>query len=252
MLLNAIIVEDEKLAQERLAGLLAPYTDKINIIDYASNGKEAIEKINELMPDLVFLDIQMPGKDGFAVLKEIKEKAKPVVIFTTAYDQYALEAFENNTIDYLLKPISAQRLKKTIKKLDKFIHHKDDYNRNIDKLLSFLDKTGGSSTMTKLKVHRNDEIVFLDCADIIFIKASGKYTMAHDDNREYLLNEPISYMEEHLPDYFIRVHRSFIINTNYLIKMKKWFTGKYKAVIGKSGNFEIPVSRSYKDRLMNI
>jgi two-component system LytT family response regulator len=229
MLLNAIIVEDEKLAQERLAGLLAPYTDKINIIDYASNGKEAIEKINELMPDLVFLDIQMPGKDGFAVLKEIKEKAKPVVIFTTAYDQYALEAFENNTIDYLLKPISAQRLKKTIEKLDKFIHHKDDYNRNIDKLLSFLD-----------------------CADIIFIKASGKYTMAHDDNREYLLNEPISYMEEHLPDYFIRVHRSFIINTNYLIKMKKWFTGKYKAVIGKSGNFEIPVSRSYKDRLMNI
>ena len=252
MVLKAIIVEDEKLAQDRLSGLLQPYESQIQIIDYANNGKEAIKKINQQNPDIVFLDIQMPGKDGFAVLKEIDDEINPIIIFTTAYDQYALEAFENNTIDYLLKPISSKRLEKTILKLNKFQSNKDSYNNNIDQLLSYLNKDNSDKKMTKIKVHRNDEIIFLNCEDIIFIKASGKYTMAHDDNREYLLNEPISYMEEHLPDYFVRVHRSYIINIKYLVKMKKWFTGKYKAVIGDSRKFEIPISRSYKDRIMNI
>ena len=252
MVLNAIIVEDEKLAQERLAGLLEEYQDKINILEYANNGNEAIKKINDLKPDLVFLDIQMPGKDGFDVLKEIDESVKPVIIFTTAYDQYALEAFENNTIDYLLKPISGPRLKKSINKLDKFVSNKEDYDHNIQKLVNFINDKKANSKMTKIKVHRNDEIVFLNLDDIIFIKASGKYTMAHDDDREYLLNDPISYMEEHLPENFVRVHRSFIINTKYLIKMKKWFTGKYKAVIGDKTHFEVPISRSYKDKLLNI
>lgn len=253
MVIKAIIVEDEKLAQERLTGLLEPYQSKIEIIDYANNGKEAIEKINELKPDLVFLDIQMPGKDGFAVLKELNETTKPVIIFTTAYDQYALEAFDSNTIDYLLKPISAQRLEKTIAKLDKFTSQKSDYDQNIDSLIHYLEKKQKQPTkMTKLKVHRNDEIMFLDCENVIFVKASGKYTVARDEEREYLLNEPISYMEEHLPENFLRVHRSFIINTKYLVKMKKWFTGKYKAIVGKNAKFEIPVSRSYKDQLMDI
>ncbi|MBN2278965.1 MAG: response regulator transcription factor [Candidatus Marinimicrobia bacterium] len=252
MKLQAIIVEDEKLAQERLTGLLEPFKDKIDIIDYANNGQEAVEKINSLEPDLVFLDIQMPGKDGFAVLREIDESLQPVIIFTTAYDQYALEAFDNNTIDYLLKPISEKRIQKTMEKLDKFMAYKEEYSQNIQQLISYLNNTNPNKKMTKIKVHRNDEIVFLDLEDIIFIKASGKYTMARDDNREYLLNEPISYMEEHLPNNFVRVHRSFIINTKYLIKMKKWFTGKYKAVIGKTTKFEVPISRSYKDQLLNI
>lgn len=253
MALKAIIVEDEKLAQERLTGLLEPYRSKIEIIDYANNGKEAVEKINSQKPDVVFLDIQMPGKDGFAVLRELDAVTKPVIIFTTAYDQYALEAFDNNTIDYLLKPVSAQRLEKTVEKLDKFIDNKESYDDDLKNLLNYLSINQKTDTkMTKIKVHRNDEIVFLDCEDILFVKASGKYTMARDDEREYLLNDPISYMEEHLPEYFLRVHRSFIINTKYLIKMKKWFTGKYKAVIGKSTKFEIPISRSYKDQLMNI
>jgi len=252
MILKAIIVEDEKLAQERLTGLLEPFKNKVEIIDYASNGQEAIEKINFQNPDLVFLDIQMPGKDGFSVLNEIDDSANPVIIFTTAYDQYALEAFDSNTIDYLLKPISAQRIQKTMEKLDKFMAYKEEYSQNIKQLVSYINNSNPDKKMTKIKVHRNDEIIFLNLEDIIFIKASGKYTMAHDDKREYLLNEPISYMEDHLPENFVRVHRSYIINTKYLIKMKKWFTGKYKAVIGKTTKFEVPISRSYKDQLLNI
>ncbi len=252
MSIKAIIVEDEKLAQERLSGLLEPYKEKIKVIDYADNGQEAIEKINKLRPELIFLDIQMPGKDGFDVLKEIDQSINPVIIFTTAYDQYALEAFESNTIDYLLKPISSKRLIKAINKIDNFLSYRKDYNEHLQKLVHYLDKKGSPDIMTKIKVHRNDEIMFLNLSDILFIKASGKYTMAYDQNREYLLNDPISFMESHLPDNFIRVHRSYIINTNYLVKMKKWFTGKYKAVIGDTRKFEIPVSRSYKNKLLNI
>lgn len=247
MTYKTIIVEDEHLSQQGLIKLLEKFPE-IEIIDTADNGIEAVEKINDLKPDLIFLDIQMPGMTGFEVLQTIEYM--PIVIFTTAYDEYALKAFETNSIDYLLKPIEDDRLAKAIDKLKNMTNSSDDgdpFEKKINNLLVQLQNQ--QETLSRIHIKIGDEVLFVNLKDAFYFKADNKYTSIFTFNDEYILNDTLASLEERLPDNFIRIHRGYIINMDHLKKLKKWFGGKYIAVLNDKNNTEVPVSRSCKDKL---
>lgn len=247
MTFRAIVIEDEELSRMGLIKKLEKFSD-IELIDQAENGIEAVEKINNLKPDLIFLDIQMPGMNGFEVLQSIKYL--PMVIFTTAYDEYALKAFETNSIDYLLKPIEEDRLLKAVEKLRKLSgEDKNGIEDRLSHLLKHLDNKNQSLTRIHIKI--GDEVVFLNTDDIYYFKADNKYTSICTYDDEYIFSETLSSLEEKLSDKFIRVHRGYIINMDHLNKLKKWFGGKYLAVMKDKSKTEIPVSRNSKDKLFS-
>lgn len=247
MLYKTIVVEDEELTRKGLIKKLEPF-DEINIIDTADNGIEAVEKINKLKPDLIFLDIQMPGMNGFEVLQNLE--FMPIVIFTTAFDEYALKAFETNSIDYLLKPIEEERLAKAIGKLKKFSteeNKKADFDSGIASLLNELKNK--QEKLTRIHIKIGDEVLFVNTSDIYIFKADNKYTTICTFDDEYIINDTLASLEEKLSDNFVRIHRGFIINMDHLNKLKKWFGGKYIAVMKDKKKTEIPVSRNSKDKL---
>lgn len=253
---KAIIIEDEPLARERLLSLLETYEDQIEVVAEADNGIQALEKIKELKPDLIFLDIQMPGLNGFQVLRELNKDEIPLVVFTTAYDEYALNAFETNAIDYLLKPIETDKLERAIEKLGKF-HKEESYDQAIDKLMTYISKVnhGGSSTekndkYKRLQVKIGDEILFINLEDICYFKAEGKYSEINTFDEHHLSNYSFSQLAEILPERFVKVHRSFIVNLDRIIKLKKWFGGSYRVEIDNKGKEVLPVSKSLKDNLL--
>jgi two-component system LytT family response regulator len=244
MIYKTLVIEDEELSQQGLLKLLENF-DEIEVIGTADNGVEAVKKINELKPDLIFLDIQMPGKTGFEVLQDIDYM--PIVIFTTAYDEYALKAFETNSIDYLLKPIEDDRLAKAIDKLNKMkgeSEESDPFKKNINNLLVQLQNQQG--TLSRIHIKIGDEVLFVNLKDAFYFK----YTSIFTNNDEYILNDTLASLEERLPDNFIRIHRGYIINVDHLKKLKKWFGGKYIAVLNDKNKTEVPVSRSCKDKLL--
>lgn len=243
---KTLVIEDEELSQQGLLKLLENFSE-IDVIGTADNGIEAVEKINELRPDLIFLDIQMPGKTGFEVLQDIDYL--PIVIFTTAYDEYALKAFETNSIDYLLKPIEDDRLAKAIDKLKKITNNTDDpFENKINNLLEQLQNQQG--TLSRIHIKVGDEVLFVNLKDTFYFKADNKYTSIFTFDDEYILNDSLASLEERLPDNFIRIHRGYIINMDHLKKLKKWFGGKYIAVLNDKNKTEVPVSRSCKDKLL--
>jgi DNA-binding LytR/AlgR family response regulator len=247
MLYKTIIVEDEELTRKGMMNKLEQFSE-IEIIDTAENGIEAVEKINKLKPDLIFLDIQMPGMNGFEVLQNLT--FMPIVIFTTAFDEYALKAFETNSIDYLLKPIEEERLAKSIGKLKKFStgeSKKSDFDSGIASLLSELKNR--QEKLTRIHIKIGDEVLFVNTSDIFFFKADNKYTTICTFDDEYIINDTLASLEEKLPENFVRIHRGFIINMDHLNKLKKWFGGKYMAVMKDKKKTEIPVSRNSKDKL---
>lgn len=247
MFYKTIIVEDEELTRNGLKKKLENF-DEIDVIDEAENGIEAVEKINEQKPDLIFLDIQMPGMNGFEVLQNLNYM--PIVIFTTAFDEYALKAFETNSIDYLLKPIEEERLAKAVGKLNKFASGDDkktEFDSNITALLNEIRNK--QEKLSRIHIKIGDEIIFVNTGDIFFFKADNKYTSICTFDNEYIINDTLASLEEKLPQNFIRIHRGFIINTDHLNKLKKWFGGKYIAVMKDKKKTEIPVSRNSKDKL---
>ena len=247
MFYKTIIVEDEELTRNGLKKKLENF-DEIDVIDEAENGIEAVEKINEQKPDLIFLDIQMPGMNGFEVLQNLNYM--PIVIFTTAFDEYALKAFETNSIDYLLKPIEEERLAKAVGKLNKFASGDDkktEFDSNITALLNEIRNK--QEKLSRIHIKIGDEIIFVNTGDIYFFKADNKYTSICTFDNEYIINDTLASLEEKLPQNFIRIHRGFIINTDHLNKLKKWFGGKYIAVMKDKKKTEIPVSRNSKDKL---
>ena len=247
MYFRTMIVEDEELTRKGLLNKLEKF-EEIDVIDTADNGITAVEKINSLKPDLIFLDIQMPGMNGFEVLQKIDHI--PIVIFTTAYDEYALKAFETNSIDYLLKPIEDDRLAKAIEKLNKFSPgecEKPDFNSGIASLINELKNK--QEKLSRIHIKIGDEVLFVNTSDIYFFKADNKYTIICTYDDEYIINDTLSSLEEKLPVNFIRVHRGFIINMDHLNKLKKWFGGKYVAVMKDKKKSDIPVSRNSKDKL---
>lgn len=242
---NVIIIDDEQLAIDRLKRLLIPYDHFIKVIAETTCSEKAIELINKLQPDLIFLDIQMPEFNGFRVLNYLSYT--PLVIFITAYDKYALKAFETNSIDYLLKPIDASKLKKAMDKLQSLTSiNKTDYEIQLINLLDYLKE----SKTKRLKVKSCGKIFFLNINDIYFFKSSDRYIEINTIDKCFLNTGSLKNLELELDkDSFLRVHRSAIINVNYIESISRMFNGEYRIKMKDSKRTQIPVSKYLKHKL---
>ena len=217
-LFKTIVIDDEPAARRLMKNLLQEHFNVVEVIGEASNGKEAIEKIEKLRPDLVFLDIQMPDLTGFEVIEQLKEK--PNIIFTTAYEQYAIKAFETFSIDYLLKPIKEERLAQSIEKLKKF----GRFNQSIDVngLQEIIRQFQAPKKATALPIKTGDRINLIRYETIAFFEAQDKYVCVFTlDGQKFLTDQSLTTLEEKLPSNFCRIHRSYIINKEKIREMHR-------------------------------
>ena len=247
MKIKCVIVDDEELARQLLAEYLGEYNN-IEIVAECGTGREAIRKIDELKADLVFLDVQMPGIDGFDVLENIE--SDPFIIFCTAYDKYAIKAFEKNTIDYLLKPLDKTRFDQAISRATERISNNESNFMHILEDLNNKDTPGFSNN---LFVQKSEKLINLPVQNIVHLEASKDYTIISTKSEQFVSSTGISKLEEKLdPEIFIRIHRSTIINLHKLTEIEKFGSGNLAAHMENGKTFTI--SRSYaksiRDRIV--
>jgi two-component system LytT family response regulator len=240
---TCLIIDDEKLARELLTEFLETFPE-IELAGDASNGTEGVALIDKVKPDLIFLDVQMPGMTGFEVLDEIDHE--PYVIFTTAYDQYAIQAFEKNAVDYLLKPLDAERFKVAV---ERALKRKKMEDGNLEDLLGSLRPVRErESYESHIFVQKSEKLFSLPVEEILHLEASGDYTIITTKNDQFVSSSGIGKLEEIMnPDRFIRVHRSTIVNINYLKEIERHFNGGM--VVKMQSGKSFPVSRTYAKQI---
>lgn len=222
--ISAIIIDDEPLARRLLHSMLEPHSGWITIAAEASNGREAIDLINERKPELVFLDIQMPDFTGFEVLEKISHH--PDVIFTTAYEQYALKAFETFSVDYLLKPIREEHLENALQKLRSF--GKKGSLNDFSQLQKLFESISTAKTPTAFPVRQGDKIILVRFETISHFEADDKYvSLFMTDGKKYLTDQTLTALSQKLPPEFLRVQKSFIINKERIREIRKHFNGRF-------------------------
>ena len=237
---NSLIIEDEPLARQRLKRLLAAH-DTITVIGEATNGAEGLQLIEALVPDLIFLDIEMPVLNGFDMLSRLKKM--PKVIFTTAYDQYAVKAFDEESVDYLLKPVEKERLAKAVTKLRLFESQVADYSIPLELLMKQLNVKKAIKTLT---VKIGDRILLIKMEEVVFMEAEEKYVFLNTlDGKRYLTDFTLSALEEKMPEHFMRISRSCIINTELIREIRKGFNGAFFFIMNNSNCSKLNSSRSY-------
>lgn len=261
--IKTLLVDDEPLAIRGMKIRLAEF-DNIEIIGTCSNGRDAVKVIKETKPDLVFLDIQMPGFDGFSVLKSLVGEAElPLVIFVTAFDQYALDAFKAHALDYLLKPVDEMRLKEAISRVEEAMTHRTAIEQNArlvelieaiedapqEALTAILEGVADSKSEVyepQLRIKDRGRITIVDVKDIDYIDAAGDYMCIHVDSKTHILRETMKNMIARLdPKIFQRVHRSTIVNLDMVQEVRPHSNGE--CFLTLSCGEELKVSRSYKD-----
>ncbi len=249
---RTLIADDEQPARDRLRKLLAEHADQIELIGEAQDGLECREMIDRLKPDLVFLDIQMPGLTGFEVLQQTSHS--PVVIFCTAYDEFALQAFETNSIDYIVKPVKAERIRKSIEKLDSLKHHSD--KQELLRLIENYISQAPKKEITSIPVKLGDRMLFVKIEDVTYFSAEEKYVTIHTrDGKTYLCDLPLKSLEEKLSDGFLRIHRSLLVNVSRIREINKHFNGCFILKIDDFAQTKLQSGRGYGDevkRLMEI
>ena len=250
-LIKVLIVDDELLARALIIELLKGF-EEFQIIGECSNGKEALKVIKRNSPDLVFLDVQMPEMDGFAVLKEIQDETLPAIVFVTAYDQYAIRAFDFHAVDYLLKPFSKSRFEKALLHAkERILEHStsDDINRRqISSLLENYQHQ--AAPLKRLFLKDRGKIVLLDPEAINWIEADDKYIRLHTAEKNYLIRQTLNAVEAELdPHVFARVHRSYIVNLTRILELHPMFNGEYVLIL--NDKTKLTLSRNYRDRFFN-
>ena len=248
MKIRTLIVDDEPLARERLRALLSAEPD-IEVIGECGDGPAAVQAIRSDTPDLVFLDVQIPEIDGFGVIERIGVENAPVVVFVTAYDQYALEAFDVHAVDYLLKPFDEARFAKALARARGTVQSQRSGEVN-ERLLTLLRgiKAAPSGRAERLVVKSAGRLFFLRTEEIDWIESSGNYVCLHVGNETHLLRETMSSLEARLdPTAFIRIHRTAIVNVDRIKELQPLFHGEYEVVL--RGGARLTLSRSYRDRL---
>ena len=240
---SCLIIDDEKLARELLHEYLEHFPD-IELVGEASNGSDGVALIDKLKPDLIFLDVQMPGMTGFDVLDMIDHE--PYVIFTTAYDQYAIQAFEKNAVDYLLKPLDVERFRMAV---DRALKRKKMETENIEELLgSMRPVRERASYESHIFVQKSEKLFSLAVEEILHLEASGDYTIITTKNDQFVSSSGIGKLEEIMnPEKFIRVHRSTIVNINFLKEIERHFNGGM--VVKMQSGKSFPVSRTYAKQI---
>jgi two-component system LytT family response regulator len=241
-LLKAVIVEDEVLAQQRLQRLLKKHSDLLEISGTAKDGKQAIEVINAVQPDVLFLDIQIPFHTGFEVLQHIN--CNPLVIFTTAYDAYALKAFEENSVDYLLKPFSEERLALTIEKLQS----RKNTGGSMEQLNSILEQLQPRKTLNSLSLTSGKKIFLVNTDEVVYIQSEDKYTFVYlEDGRKFIDNRPLKYFATHLADHFLQVHRSYLINLHQVVEINRDLRSRFVFKLRKYESERIVSGEKYHE-----
>ena len=242
---STIIIDDEAPARLGLQNLLKEFPETFDVIDTAQNGTEAQQKIEALNPDIIFLDIEMPGCTGFELLERLK--TIPMVVFCTAFDQYSLEAFETNSIDYLVKPVRIERIEKTVQKLKTF--HIKSSSDDILKVLKDIKNQKEVKKMTSITVKKDDKIIFIKLDDVSFFEADNNYTTIHSQSGSYLSTESILSLEKKLPDNFLRIHRAIIINKDYIKEAQKYFNSRFIITLNDKKRTNITSGRSYSENI---
>jgi len=262
--IRAIIVDDEELARRGIEIRLAAHPD-VQIVAMCENGREAIEAVAREKPDLMFLDIQMPGMSGFDVLARLPHDSLPMIVFVTAFDRFALDAFEAQALDYLLKPINDTRFTQALERVRSFWRQQSAIVQR-DKLMELIAQTKGSGALDAdeiqkqidaavgpeypgvLPIRDDHGTVRLDVSRIDWIDAAGDYMCVHADGRTYVLRETMKSLEAILdPKIFQRVHRSTIVNIQRVRRLRPHTNGEYFLTLDDGQ--EIKLSRSYRDRV---
>lgn len=248
--IRALIVDDEPLACRRIARMLADDSE-IEVVGVCHHGKQAVELFRQLTPDLLFLDVQMPGMDGFSVLQSLPQKNMPSVIFVTAYDQYAIRAFEVHALDYLLKPFDRRRFEASVRRAKTQIGQQKGttVNEKILTLLQNLDKK--PRYLDRLVVKANGRIFFVKTDEIDWIEAEGKYLSLHVGKDSYLIREGISNLGSQLdPGRFMRIHRSTIVNVERIKELHPWFHGEYRVIL--HNGTQLMLSRTHRRKVNEL
>jgi two-component system, LytTR family, response regulator len=230
--MRTLIIDDERLAREELKSMIESY-HFVEIIGEAKNPKEGIEKIKELQPELIFLDIQMPGMNGFEMLQQLEEI--PKVIFVTAYDEFAINAFEINALDYLLKPIDPNRLKEAISKLQK---PEDEFKTKLKGIENRKEKILNSGD--KIFIKDGEKCWYIDINTIRMFESDGNYVKVYFDKFRPLILRSLNSLEERLSnESFFRANRKFIINLNQITAIENWFNGGLMVTLRENEKVEI-------------
>ena len=242
---TTLLIDDEKLARERLKKLLAGFDSTFHIIGEAKNGNEAQQLILDLQPEIIFLDIEMPGKNGFELIQSLPQL--PIVIFCTAHEEYALKAFDTNSIDYLVKPVKLERLEQTVQKLQTL--QQNLTSAQLQQVMQEIAQQKSVKKMTSITVKKKDKILFLKLEDVTHFEAQEKYVNIHTNQGTELIEQSLTKLEERLPDHFLRVHRKYIINTHFIKDFQKYFNSRYLITLKDRKKTSITSGRSYKEQL---
>ncbi len=243
--IRTLIVDDEPLAREGIRQQLQSYPD-VEIVGEGSDGIQAVEMIENAKPDLVFLDIQMPERDGFGVIEEIGPEHMPVVIFVTAYDEHALRAFEIHALDYLLKPLDPERFREALSRARNQLSLKQSSALS-DKLLKLIEgMPARNPCLHRIAIKTAGKVFFVNALDVDWIQANGDYVMVHAQGKKHLIREKISDLQRKLdPHQFIRIHRSSIVNIDRIKDLEPLFYGDYS--VNLNDGTKLTLSRSYRD-----
>lgn len=253
--ISAIVVDDEQLAREELMFLLKAHPD-VQVVAEGRNGLEAFQLIKEHQPDLVFLDVAMPGQNGLELVRKLldrKSKVRiPYIVFATAYDQYAVQAFELNAVDYLLKPIEKGRLTQSLQRIRKLMESRVNPAEAMDELLRTLQTR--PPQQSKLLVRSNNRLLLIDAQELVFASIDGgRITLATKDVEGESNYRTLEELQADLdPATFWRVHRSYLINVNHIREVVPWFKSTYQLRMIDRKNTEIPVSRAQTKRLREL
>jgi two-component system LytT family response regulator len=249
-MIRALIVDDEPLARRFIRRMLER-EDGVEIVGEYGDGRAAVAAVGELSPDLLFLDVQMPEMDGFSVLEQLDAARRPLVIFTTAYEQYAIRAFEAHALDYLLKPFDEARFTRSLSYARERLRGRrdEDERRQVDALLDHVRRR--PAHLERLMVRAGARILFLKVESIDWIEADDKYVHLHAGPVSHMVRQTISSMEEQLdPEKFLRIHRSAVVNVARIRELRPLFSGEYGVIL--EGGTELTLSRNYKDRLFRL
>ncbi|RMG67132.1 MAG: DNA-binding response regulator [Calditrichaeota bacterium] len=238
--MKVIIVEDEKPAADRLQQMLADFPD-VELLAVADTGEEAAREIDRLRPEVIFLDVQLPDLSGVDLLRLIEHQ--PQVIFTTAYDTYAVQAFELGAVDYLLKPFSRERLAEALERVRARLAAPENATRKLEQLLSQL--AGRPPYLQRIPCRAGQKILILNADQILYFATENKLVFAHLADRRYCINYTLEELQHRLdPERFFRTHRTTIVNLDFVRSIEPWFGGTYRITLRDREGTQLPVSRN--------
>ncbi|HEX8879470.1 MAG TPA: LytTR family DNA-binding domain-containing protein [Candidatus Acidoferrum sp.] len=248
MKIRTLIVDDEPLGRERIRALLAR-DPEIDVVEECPDGRRAVAAIERSRPDLVFLDVQMPEMDGFAVLEAIAGDRMPAIIFVTAYDRYAVQAFEVHALDYLLKSFDRDRFEAALERAKEEVH-RSKAGVLSERLAGLLeDLQAKQKRLTRLVVKSGGRVVFLRVEEIDWVEAADNYVRIHAGRESHLIRETLQSLEGRLnPDKFLRIHRSTLVNVDRIRELQPIFHGDY--LVKLNDGTELTLSRSYREKLL--